>query len=600
MKSITTPLLFAIFLVVLIALSAFVSRNDKYIVNINPKKGPQLNIDGRPGAKSSEYAGKPSKSGFYYTDTVSEFEMTIDLKNQLFWKLSSVPQKQTGAGMFPEASQSAGLATGYNRALLSWFIIDPLFYNETGNLRPPNVDLNELSKNTVRQVLETEVFPNKEIPNGIPKNMPVLNLTYYPSERGPYNFDVEGVLGISAGIDADGKLKNPETRWAGIMRKFDVTDFEAVNMQFIEFWLMDPFANGQTTGGDLYLNIGDISEDVLMDSKMFYENGVPSPEMPQYVDTTIWGKVPFLPASTFNFSNIMGAREYQDVGFDGLRDVDELSFFDENYLHKIEQLYGTNSLAYTNAISDLSNDNYHYFRGSDYDEDSTYSSIIERYKRFCATQGNSPTDAQNPEPYPTAHTYMPDFEDVNRDNILSEDENYYQYKITLDPNNMLEGANYISDVFHAQGIRLPNGQVSDVKWYRFRIPVNDYSSIVGNIDGFQSIRFMRIFLKNFYEPTVLRFATLNLVRIADNPDVIEVNVFPNPATKYLNVDFAQPVLKEIDISLVDYMGRTVYANSYPPEIYHKIRIDVSVFEPGIYFLIFKTRTFEFVEKVVVM
>ncbi len=492
--------------------SRFITKMVDALPFIRTKQESRVSIDGEFAHFIPGHAKAIGKTGTSYIDDFEGSKSTIDLKNTAFWNLASTPQKQTSAGMFPEAGTGSGLAYGYNRAKLAWYIIDPLFYDQTGNLRPPNIDLNELSNNLVRQVLETEVFPNKDVPNGIPTNIPILNLAYYPSERGEYNFDVDGLPGISAGIDEDGNLMNPETRWGGVMRKIESTNFDATNVEYIEFWMMDPFTNGLNTGGELFFNLGDISEDILRDSRKAFENGLPTTEIAENVDTTIWGRVPTLQALVDNFSNEGGSRQYQDVGFDGLIDQDELTFHAVDYLEKIQNLYGTSSAAFQNAIGDPSKDNYHYFRGTDYDNDVTYSSILERYKAYNGTEGNSPTDAQNPEAYPTSATSIPDVEDINRDNTLSETERYFQYQLSLEPNSMTVGQNYITDIHDAQGIRLPNGQIGEVKWYQFKIPVRDPSRIVGGIQDFQSIRFMRMFMKGFEEPTVLRFATLELVR----------------------------------------------------------------------------------------
>ncbi|MDV7401227.1 hypothetical protein RZS08_57960, partial [Arthrospira platensis SPKY1] len=103
------------------------------------------------------------------------------------------------------------MAYGKNRAKLAWYIIDPLFYDPYGTLRPQNVDKDELSRNSVRKVLETEVFPSKEIAAGTPTNIAVFNLAFYPQERGPYNYDVRP-SNFTAGMAQDGSLNFPETR----------------------------------------------------------------------------------------------------------------------------------------------------------------------------------------------------------------------------------------------------------------------------------------------------------------------------------------------------------------------------------------------------
>lgn len=479
---------------------------------IAAKDESRINIDGEFAHFVPGHAKVIGSTGTSYIDDFEAAKSTIDLKNMAYWQLSSTPQKQTTADMFPEAAPSTGLAYGFNRAKLAFYVIDPLFYDETGSLRPSNINLNELSDHQVRQVLETEVFPNKDVPNGVPTNIPILNLAYYPSERGPYNYDVEGEPGISAGVNADGVLNLPETRWGGIMRKIESTNFDATNVEYIEFWLMDPFVKGADNSGELYFNLGDISEDILRDGRKSFEHGLPPTEEVENVDTTIWGRVPSFQALVDNFSNVPGSRAFQDVGLDGLRTEDERSFFQTQFIEPLAALYGSESEAYKQAILDPSSDNYHYFRGSDYDKDEKYSSILERYKNFNGPDGNSPTEDINPESYPTAATTRPDAEDINRDNTLSDDERYFQYKVLIDPNKMNVGENYITDIYNAQGIRLPNGQIGEVKWYQFKIPVRDPEKIIGGIQDFQSIRFLRMFLKGFENPIVLRFATLDLVR----------------------------------------------------------------------------------------
>lgn len=453
------------------------------------------------------------QTGTSYIDDFEGTKSTIDLKLVSRWVLASTPQGQTQASMFPEGAPSTGLSYGKNRAKLAWYIIDPLFYDQ-GNLRPVNITANELSKDEVRQVLEKEVFPNKETPNGYPTNIPVFNLAYYPNERGPYNYDVDAEAGTTAGVDEFGNLLDPESRWGGVMREIETSDFEATNVEYLEFWLMDPFSGDENhTGGDLYINLGDISEDLLRDSRKGFENGLPTSELVEGVDTTIWGRVPALQSLVDAFDNDPNARVFQDVGFDGLRDEDERTFFENQFLQIIANKYGSTSLAYQNAVNDPSSDNYHYFRGTDYDGDAQYESILERYKRYNGPDGNSPASQNTTEAYTTVGTTRPDVEDINRDNTLSESERYFQYRISLHPDDMEVGQGYITDMREGDGrLSKENGDPINTKWYQFKVPIRRPDKIVGNISDFQSIRFMRMFMKDFEQQTVLRFATLELVR----------------------------------------------------------------------------------------
>jgi len=453
------------------------------------------------------------KTGTSYVDDFEGSRSTIDLKNIGTWYLSAIPRGQTTRDMFPEGNIGTGLSAGYNRALLSWYTIDPFFYDKNSRLRPENISKEELSRNSVRYISEKEVFPNVDRDQSLPANIQVFNIGYFPSERGPYNYDVTP-SNVSAGINESGLLEDPQSRWGGIMRKIESTDFEASNVEYIEFWLMDPFSEDTLhSGGDLYLNLGDVSEDILPDGRKSYENGLPTSETVTNVDTTIWGRVPTLQSLVNAFDNDGNARPFQDVGYDGLRDEDEFTFFDSTYIGKIANQFGTGSTAYFNAAQDPSGDNFHFFRGADYDSDPRYGSITERYKRYSGVDGNSPADEQSTEDFIQQATKLPDVEDINRDNTLNEQERYFQYHIKLDPQNMQVGQNYIVDIQTPSGeIRLENGKPASVNWYQFRIPVQSPDKVVGNIQDFKSIRFMRMFLKGWEQVVVLRFATLELVR----------------------------------------------------------------------------------------
>ncbi len=377
-----------------------------------------------------------------------------------------------------------------------------------GSSTPANIKQHPESQSShfVREIYENEIFPNRESTSGIPTTLSVLNVAFYPDEKGPYNFDADPGP-YSRGMTSAGKLSDPNTRWGGIMREVLTSDFETANIQYIEFWRMDPFVeNPAHEGGDLFFNLGNISEDILRDSRKSFENGLPGSPILQNVDTTAWGRVPTVQSVVKAFDNGSESRKYQDVGLDGLRNQEEESFFTD-YLQKAQALAAPD--AYTEIQKDPANDDFHYFRGTDYDVKEL--GILDRYKRYNGEDGNSPTSDMSTESYPTTGSTLPDMEDINRDNTLSETESYYQYRVSLRPENMVVGSNYITDEIEPT-VKLANGQESKVKWYQFKIPVTEYQKTVGMISDFKSIRFMRMFMKNFKEPVIMRFAELNLVR----------------------------------------------------------------------------------------
>lgn len=438
-----------------------------------------------------------------YIDDFENTKNTIDVSTPTSWFISSVPS------MFPESSDNTGLTSGFNRSRLAWYYIDPLFTRRGSSLTPSHIksDLDQLSNHYVREVYVRELFPNRDQStySGATNTLSVLNLAYYPSERGPYNFD--------ANLNMDGTLPNPERRWGGMMRKLDNSDFEAANVEYIEFWLLDPFfytnqqADAADYGGDLYFNLGEVSEDILRDGKKFYESGMPVDGSQNFI-TTQWGRVPRQSTVTYAFATTEGSRALQDVGFNGLNDEQERDFYFNDYLSHIQGK--VNQAVYDSIYADPANDNYHYFRGTDWDELQT--PILQRYKYINNPQGNSPDSDSRTESYDTSYKSTPDVEDINQDYTLNEYERYYQYRVSIRPEDMVVGRNFIVDK-REYTPTLRNGTNDEtVTWYQFRVPVDQFESKVGNVSDFNSIRFMRMFLTGFKKPIVLRFGTLDLVR----------------------------------------------------------------------------------------
>lgn len=438
------------------------------------------------------------EEGNAYIDDFEGSETSMDLKSSFSWILASTPYGQQD--LFPEAYENDTLVAGYNRAKIAWYKIDPLFLRNN-SLTPGNIKENddEQSNHFAREIYEQEIFPNKESETTVPTALQVLNLSYYPKERGAYNYDTYGLANISEGIGADGTLNNPGSRWAGIMRETPNSDFEAANVNYIEFWLMDPFVYepDKTTNGKLYFNLGSISEDILKDSRIAFEDGLPNTETVENVDTTAWGRVPSNDYTVESFNNI----PLQDIGLDGLKDEDEKTFFN-NYIQDINAIVTNNENAKTQINEDPSNDNYHYFTGGDYD--NLQLGILDRYKKYNGMEGNSGDKA---------YTRSPDTEDINGDKTLSETESYFQYEVDLSSDKMEVGQNFIVDKVAGYNVDLPDGtKNAEIYWYQFRIPIREPDKVVGAIQDFKSIRFMRMFLKGFQDSIFLRFAKLELVR----------------------------------------------------------------------------------------
>ncbi|HEY8388619.1 MAG TPA: cell surface protein SprA, partial [Parasegetibacter sp.] len=444
--------------------------------------------------------GKGS-GGLIYIDDFEGTRNSIDLRFPLNgWALASTPQ---GNGLFPESELVNDLNNGINRAKLAWYNIEPTLQDRRALTNPLKGDLDELSKPETRAVNSSEIFPQRT-PDLGQNQLVTFDLAFFPRERGPYNFDTRPGF-----IDAEGRFLNPRNRWGGLMRALDQIDFETGNVEFIEFWVQDPFINRPgSSGGKLYFNLGNISEDILRDSRRQFENGLSTPNIPSPSDnSTVWGKVPANPIQVTNaFSNDPNDRAYQDVGLDGLTDEEEAIKFIE-YLEALRTNFGANSKVYLDALNDPANDNFRNYRDAEYDKTNT--GILGRYARINMPQGNSPLADVNDQ-FTSAFTLYPDQEDLNRDNTLNELEEYFQYEVEMRP-NMQVGSNFITDK-RTVDVKLQNGSTRTETWYQFRIPIAEYNLKVGNIPDFKSIRFIRMFLTDFEDTVVLRFAKLDLVR----------------------------------------------------------------------------------------
>jgi cell surface protein SprA len=458
---------------------------------LKPGHPPQINLNG-------------TKSGVIYIDDFEGARNNIELRFPLIsWTLASTPQKN---GLFPEGSINDSLEYGFNRAKLSWYNIEPNLQDPRGNANPlitAGFPREYFGDPYVRAVSQTDIRP-ASTPDFGQANLVTFDLAYFPEERGPYNYDAR-----TGSIASDGKLLNPQKRWGGIMRGIDQTDFETGNVEFIEFWMLDPFLNKPTsTGGEFYINLGNISEDVLRDGRRQFENGLAGANQQAPTDTTpSWGQVPANPIQvTTAFSNDPADRPFQDVGFDGLTNIAEKAKF-ADFLNRIGQIIPNGSAAFQKIANDPSSDDFKSYRDGSFD--NRQGSILNRYKDINNPHGNSPV-ATPGATITTAFSLYPDQEDLNRDNTLNEVEEYFQYKIELKPGKLTSGQNYITDVRTFTRNSLPGAKQE--KWYLFRIPINSYEKKVGNIPDFKSIRFIRMFLTGFEDSVICRFAKFELVR----------------------------------------------------------------------------------------
>lgn len=452
----------------------FLTRLANKLPNVDTDVPSNVSVRGEfaklmPGApKGTNFNGEATS----YIDDFEGSQNAIDLKAPLTWFLSSRP---LNLGLDTNEDDQ-GLQNGYHRARLNWYTIDPIFYSTQ---QPGGITNDDLSTAYTHRFFINDLFPDIDLVQGQNALLNTLDLAYFPDERGPYNFSNDAV---------DGVLSTPQNSWAGITKQLTTTDFEQSNVEYIEFWLLDPFIdNPSNPGGTLVLDLGNISEDILKDGRKQYENGLPDgSNNNDIVNTTVWGQVPANQSLIYAFDTTGDARTTQDAGYDGLKD-------DQERTHP--------EYAAFSGLEDPANDNYQYYLNADGD-------IFERYKKYNGVDGNSPEQVTDTN---RGNTTQPDAEDINRDNTMNTIDSYFEYELPITTSTLNINNELIKDVTE-RTVTYPNGNTQLLRWYQFRIPVSQYTNAVNGISDFRSIRFMRMYVKNFQQPVVLRFGTLNLVR----------------------------------------------------------------------------------------
>jgi len=508
------------------------------------------------------------KGGTVYIDDFEGSTANIPLTNQFNqWVIASVPRDDDDAPaaskLFPESDPSnTTLSLGANRAGLSWYISDPSARDGNDNIDP-----------YTRLIQYQDIFPNRQLTPFEQSSLRPLDVTIYPRERGPYNFEIPTGYATSAGLNTNGELNLPKTRWGGFMKELNNNDFEASNIEFIEFWMLNPYmekTDGEpvSDAGQMYIDLGSISEDVMRDSRQFFENGLPTGTNLVATDMSPWGRVPIEAPVVNAFDNNEASRLQQDVGLDGLDNGLERTFGDIGAWFNIIQSTPANILSpnfKAEVDADPSNDDFVYFRDNSFPQAPAGPGLLNRYRKFNNQQGNSPvnqSDNQNP-----SSTNYPDQEDLNRDRSLNETEAFFRYKIDL-KKTFLNGQEVIDENDPAITDYITNTVTfnkdnREYIWYRFKIPLDDVKrQSVGGIEDFRSVRFIRMFWKGFEERTTFRFATLELGRnqwrrfkqtlgCSDDPfvkpipfDVNAVNIEENSARQPFNYTIPFGILRE--------------------------------------------------------
>ncbi len=442
----------------------FLTRLANKLPNIDTDVPSNLSLRGevaflKPNSpKNADFQGETTT----YLDDFEGAQALIDIRSSLGWSLASPPVEFL--------QDRTDIDVGYERAKMAWYTIDPIFYT---NQRPSGISDNDISLNETRRVFINEVFTETDIAQGQTQVQGTLDMVYYPNDKGPYN------------ANPNFAAETPQDKWAGIMRPLSSTNFEQSNVEFVQFWVLDPYIGGQANpanSGELVLNLGNISEDILKDGRKQYENGLPASTNNEIPRATIWGQVPSTQSLVYAFDADESNRTLQDVGFDGLNDAEEAAI-------------------YNGPSEDPALDNYQYYLNRE-------GGILERYFDFNNPDGNSPVAVTNTN---RGSTTLPDVEDIDRDLTMNTVNSYYEYRIQIRPNTDINDQ-YVTDIREGLTPDLPNGTQLNRRWIQYKIPLSDFTEAVGGITDFRSISFMRMYMTGFQDDMVLRFATLDLVR----------------------------------------------------------------------------------------
>lgn len=452
---------------------------------------------------------KDEEKGVSFVDDFEGVETNISFMSPARWYLASAPAAVPGydsdAPYFgdnpptqPNATLDAKTARSDLRGQFAWYSIPLNLSGLAGSWETTPES---------RRVRKTDVFPGKKDFTTQDEYLTTLDLYYNPTERGPYNYNAN-----LKQLTED----EPNRMWGGMTAVLPsgLEDLTQNNVEFIEFWVQSILPDGREPtpqdlldyDGKIYIDVGIISEDVVPNYQINSEDGLANIKDNLVVDQV---KRSYTPSTTTEmdgqFSN--ATRELEDVGLDGAPDQggidnkNEQTLFSD-FLGEMRQSYGPQSEKYKEIAQDPSNDDYVYF-GQDKVAEKP---LQERFYRMYGHQeGNTPANQGDKR----ASTNRPDTEGLVTASIVEKNDSYFEYSVDWNPadvENLRIGApgTYIVD-------KVVNGPKQEQKWYQVRIPLKDFIRKIGNIENFQNISYIRIWLSGYKKPFTLRFASLEMV-----------------------------------------------------------------------------------------
>lgn len=524
------------------------------------------------------------EEGLSFIDDFEGSEFSISLMSPTRWNLASAPAAIPGYAPDEMFFEGGGVVTPINsinakrdradrRGKFSWYSIPRNVSSIIGN-----VSYTPESK----VVLTKDVFPGRETNNVQEEVITTLDVYYDPTRRGPYNYN----MNLRQQLE-----EFPDQNWGGMTAVLPSgqEDLTQNNIEFLEFWVQPILPNGDDPApadiadynGKIYIDLGIISEDIIPNFQMNTEDGLATNLNSLIVDNANNPRsyVPSIqnaPQGQFSNEN----RRYEDVGLDGVPSANgyddekvETSLF-RDFLEQMRLAYGEDSEEYLSIYADPSNDDYVYYGESKVQ----HLPLQERfYRLYGYHEGNTPVAGGEKR----ASTTRPDSEGlVSRSNV-EQNNAYFQYEIDLNPadfNSLSIGSpgTHIID-------KVPGSRQED-RWHLIRIPLEQFTRKIGDIESFQNITYIRVWMSGYKKPFTLRFATFEFIgsqwrKVDDIPEtelstadfrVSTINIEEN--ANRAPIPYRQP------IGSIRALNRGVQVNSLANE--QSLVMDVENLQPG--------------------
>lgn len=453
------------------------------------------------------------EDGLSFIDDFEGSTIKLNLLNVNRWSMAAAPAAVPGlpfdAQIFeeenfvspPDASAQARRDRADLRSKLSFYTI------------PRNISsiLGGVDRTIESQAINVrDVFPGRETQNPQDEIINTLDVYYDPTQRGQYNYNME----LKELLE-----QAPERTWGGMTTTLPSgqEDFTQNNIEFLEFWVQPLLPGGELPSGasiddydgTLFIDIGLISEDVVPNSKNNTEDGLALNPDNLILDDlenprSAVPSNPPPPEGQFSNEN----RDLEDVGLDGLpnsggvNNLDESTLFVE-FVEEMRLQYGEGSPEFQQILSDPSNDDYQFYGSSAVEG----LPLHERFHRLLGyTDGNTPIDQSDNR----AITNRPDSEGLVNPSTVNLTNAYFQYEVDLNPADESRLGIGEPGTFIVDEVGNP-GDPPQERWFQVRIPVEEFKRRFGNINDFQNITYMRMWMSGYSEPFTLRFASIDFV-----------------------------------------------------------------------------------------